>query len=69
MTDFFNFYPADGSATVTEIPTSEVTGTPDDFGCIETPDGLYVPTMKMEFVSLDVAMTDEEAKEFWGGNL
>lgn len=51
MANFFNFYPVDGSATITEIPAAEVTAAvpgnvaADDFGCFETQGGLYVPTL------------------------
>lgn len=51
MANFFNFYPVDGSATITEIPAAEVANAvadnvaADDFGCYETSKGLYVPTL------------------------
>ena len=51
MANFFNFYPADGSATIAEIPASEVAKVladnvaADDFGCLEANGGLYVPTI------------------------
>ena len=50
MTDFFNFYPASGAKTVTNIPAADVSDTnkSDKFGCIETAEGLYVPTMKSD---------------------
>lgn len=54
MANFFNFYPIDGSATVAEIPASEVAAAvpgnvaADEFGCFETSKGLYVPTLSAE---------------------
>ena len=51
MANFFNFYPVDGSATIADVPAADVTATvpgnvaADDFGCFETPQGLYVPTL------------------------
>ena len=51
MANVYNFYPANGSATITEIPAAEVANAvadnvaDDDFGCYETSKGLYVPTL------------------------
>ena len=49
MTEFFNFYPASGAETVTDIPVADVTGKADEFGCVETTEGLYVPTTKTDW--------------------
>ncbi len=55
MTNFYNFYPADGSTTLAEIPAAEVfamaetsAAAPDNFGCYEMNMGLYVPTFSGE---------------------
>lgn len=37
----YTFYPADNSETIRGVTVS---GSPDQFGCIETAEGVYVPT-------------------------
>lgn len=51
----YTFYPADNSATVRNVT---VVGAPDEFGCIETADGVYVPTPKdTTVVTVEIAPT------------
>lgn len=51
MATHYNFYPADGSATIADIPAADFASAivdnvaADDFGCFEANGGLYVPTL------------------------
>lgn len=50
----YTFYPADNSPMVKNVEAPTLIPA-DKFGCIETPEGVYVPTPNIEikFVSLD----------------
>jgi hypothetical protein len=51
----FNFYPhIDNGLPIINVPFSDVIGVPDQFGCVETADGLYVPTCNMPAVVVGV---------------
>ena len=39
---YYTFYPSDDSEAQANIPEAEVAGERDEFGCIETPVGLYI---------------------------
>lgn len=60
----YTFYPKDNSGTVRNVT---MTGTPDKFGCIETPEGVYVPTPKdTTVVSVGIEPTSGPYTDIFG---